>query len=81
MRGAGILDGDVAILDGAAEVGNGAIAAVLIEDEATLKRVYLRRNGLLLRGENPTFCDIEISADGATTPRVLGVLVGLVRRV
>jgi len=81
MSGAGILDGDIAVLDAMAEVNNGAIAAVLIEDEATLKRVYRRPKGLLLKAENPTFRDIKVSASAAEGVRMLGVLVGVVRRV
>jgi repressor LexA len=81
MSGAAILDGDIAVLDAMAEVNDGAIAAVLIEDEATLKRVYRRPKGLLLKAENPTFRDIKVSASEAESARVLGVLVGVVRKV
>jgi repressor LexA len=81
MKGAGILNGDVAVLDAAPEVRDGAIAAVLIEDEATLKRVYRRPEGLLLKAENPTFRDIEVAASEAQRARVVGVLVGVVRKV
>jgi repressor LexA len=81
MRGAGILDGDIAVLDAMAELHNGAIAAVLIEDEATLKRVYRRPNGLLLKAENSTFRDITVFASDADRARVLGVLVGVVRKI
>jgi repressor LexA len=81
MSGAGILDGDIAVLDATAEVNNGAIAAVLIEDEATLKRVYRRSKGLLLKAENSTFRDIRVSTSEAERARVLGVLVGVVRKV
>jgi repressor LexA len=81
MKGAGILDGDIAVLDAVAELHNGAIAAVLIEDEATLKRVYRRPKGLLLKAENSAFRDIEVLASAAERARVLGVLVGVVRKV
>src|SRR6185437_4481621 len=53
MIGAGIFDGDIAVLDTTSEVKNGMIAAVLIEDETTLKRIYRRPEGLLLKSENP----------------------------
>ena len=59
MEGVGILDGDIAVLDSMKEVKDGAIAAILIEDEATLKHVYRRPEGLLLKAENPMFRDIE----------------------
>ncbi len=59
MNGAGILDGDFAVLDAKPEVRNGAIAAVRIDDDATLKRVYRSRNELSLKAENPAFPKLE----------------------
>jgi repressor LexA len=81
MEGAGILDGDIAVLDSMKEVKDGVIAAILIEDEATLKHVYRRPEGLLLKAENPMFRDIEVSPSAAERARVLGALVGVVRKV
>jgi len=81
MQGAGILNGDMAVLDSGRELKEGAIAAVLIEDEATLKRVYHTREGLVLKAENRAFRDIKIAATEAQQPRVLGVLVGILRKV
>jgi len=81
MQGAAILDGDIAVLDRACEVKEGAITAVLNEDEATLKRVYHTREGLVLKAENQAFPDITISVTEAQQPRVLGVLVGILRKV
>lgn len=53
MIGAGILDGDYAFIRQQPEVENGEIAAVLIDDEATLKKFY-RQNGIVtLLSENP----------------------------
>jgi repressor LexA len=81
MKGAGILNGDIAVLDAIPEAKDGQIAAVLIEDEATLKRVYRRPQGLLLKAENPTVRDIEIPAGEAEQVHVSGVLIGIVRKV
>jgi repressor LexA len=81
MMGAGIFDGDIAVLDTKSEVKDGMIAAVLIEEETTLKRICRRPKGLLLKAENPAFRDIEIPLDAAARVRVMGVLVGIVRRV
>jgi repressor LexA len=81
MKDAGILDGDIAVLDGGSEAIGGAIAAVLNEDEATLKRVYHTREALVLKAENQAFPDIKISVTEAQQPRVLGVLVGILRKV
>lgn len=81
MEGAGILDGDIAVLDETPEVRDGAIGAVLLGDEATLKRVHRTPGALVLKAENPAFRDITIAADDAQRPRVLGVLVGILRRL
>ncbi len=81
MIGAGILNGDIAVLDAKHDVTNGSIAAVLIEDEATLKRVYRTRSGLSLKADNPIFREIKLSRRDAQRVRILGLLVGIVRTV
>ena len=81
MEGAGILHGDIAVLDKTPDVREGAIAAVLIEDEATLKRVYHTPEALILKAENQAFRDIRIATSESQQPRVLGVLVGILRKV
>lgn len=81
MSGVGILDGDIAVLDAKPEVANGAIAAVRIEDDATLKRVYRRRNELLLKAENPAFPEIRVQAKDAQHVQILGLLIGIVRKI
>ena len=70
-----------ATTDTTSEVKDGMIAAILIEDETTLKRIYRRPEGLLLKSENPAFRDIKISLTAAARTRVMGVLAGIVRKV
>lgn len=55
MIGAGIHDGDAVYIRIQPEVENGQIAAVRIGDEATLKRVYLHKDYIELRPENPDY--------------------------
>jgi repressor LexA len=81
MIGAGILDGDIAVLDAMAEVKNGSIAAVLIETDATLKRVFCGPEGLLLKAENPAFPEIKVPTSEVQRARILGLLVGVVRKI
>jgi repressor LexA len=69
------------VLDAERDATNGAIAAVRIEDDATLKRVYRRRNELSLRADNPTFPEIKVRATDAQHVQILGLLVGIVRKV
>lgn len=81
MNGAGILDGDIAVLDAKREVTNGAIAAVRIEDDATLKRIYRRRNELSLKAENPAFPEIKVPSRDAQRVQILGLLIGILRKI
>ncbi len=55
MIGARILDGDVVFIRAQPDVDDGQIAAVLIDDHATLKRVYHIPGGLQLLSENPKY--------------------------
>lgn len=79
MNGAGINDGDIAIVKRQSKVENGEIAAVLINQEATLKRVYISSNLLLLKAENPAFKDLEYSTGGNDFIRILGLYRGIIR--
>jgi len=53
MIGARIFDGDIVYIRSQPIVDNGQIAAVMIDDEATLKRVYRYEDYLVLQPENP----------------------------
>ncbi|MBO4353915.1 MAG: transcriptional repressor LexA [Clostridia bacterium] len=52
MIEAGIMDGDVVIVSRTSYVGNGDIAVVLIEDEATVKTFYKENGHYRLQPEN-----------------------------
>ena len=53
MINARIFDGDIVFIRKQSDVDNGEIAAVCIDNEVTLKRVYKYPNRLELRPENP----------------------------
>ncbi len=72
MINARIFDGDIVFIRKQDDVDDGDIAAVLIEDEATLKRVYKFNGDLLLRSENPIRDDIRITAKDRKNVRILG---------
>lgn len=57
MIGARIHDGDIVFCRSQSMVDNGEIAAVIIGDEATLKRVYFypEKKKLVLQAENPKY--------------------------
>lgn len=60
MTGARIYDGDIVFIKSQSSVDNGEIAAVIINDEATLKRVYFypEEEKLILTPENPRYAPI-----------------------
>lgn len=80
MIGARINSGDIVFIHQQPDIENGEIAAVLIGDEATLKRVYKypEKNMLVLKAANPEYEDFiftgsEIEKEGI---RILGKAVG-----
>ena len=72
MTGAGILPGDVVIVRQEAEAASGDIVVALVGDEATIKRLSLRRGRIELHPENPAFAPIIPGPDEC---RVLGKVV------
>ena len=75
MIGARINDGDIVFIRKQPDVDNGEIAAVLIEDEATLKRVYKEKDSLILQAENPRYAPIVYTAESYVECRILGKAV------
>ena len=77
MIGARILDGDLVFSRSQSQVDNGEIAAVLIGDEATLKRVYYypQQNRLMLNAENPAFAPLIYIGDELEQIKILGKAV------
>ena len=74
MIGARIYDGDIVFIRKQNMVDDGEIAAVLIGDEATLKRVYYDREAgvLSLFAENPQYRTMRFSGSELETIRILG---------
>ncbi len=76
-----IHDGDLVAIRSQPTVENGEIAAVRIEGEATLKRVYLHDNFIELRAENPNFESIILAKEDMNTVTIEGKAVGLCRDI
>lgn len=81
MVGARIMDGDFVAIRQQPDVDDGEIAAVLIEDEATLKRVYKMPGRLVLRAENPRYAPIDLSGAELDDVRILGKVVYFISEV
>ena len=76
----GILDGDYVFVRHAETCREGEIAAVLIDGEATIKRFYRERGRIRLQPANRDMAPIYVEP-GVGEVRVLGVVVGVYRRV
>ena len=77
MIGARILDGDVVFIKKNSSVSNGEIAAVIIGDEATLKRVYYYpdKAKLVLNAENPRYEPLVYIGEELEQIHILGKAV------
>ena len=73
------LDGDTIYIRQQPDVNDGEIGVVLIDDEATLKRVYHTPHGLTLLPENPKFKPIYVNKENSDAVRILGIVVGFTR--
>lgn len=80
MIGAGIMDGDLAIMgwvEDPNQIIDGEIVAISLDGASTLKR-FLRDNGrFILRAENPNFPDRDIT--GTDFPKIVGRYLGIIR--
>ena len=72
MINARILDGDIVFIREQSTVDNGDIAAVIIEDEATLKRIYFDGTTFTLIAENPKYPPLVFSGETLNHVRILG---------
>lgn len=77
MTGARIYDGDIVFVKQMPVVNNGDIAAVIIGDEATLKRVYYypEKRKLVLNAENPRYEPFVYIGEELNEIRILGKAV------
>ena len=74
MSGAGILEGDTAIIEKQSTVLNGEIAVAVIDEAVTLKRFYKENTRIRLQSENPAYKPIY-----SKDVKILGRLFTVVR--
>ena len=74
MINARIFDGDVVFIKQQDSVDNGEIAAIIIDNEATLKRVYYYpdEDFLILKAENTKYADMIFKKRDLDSIRILG---------
>ncbi|MGE4298079.1 MAG: LexA family protein [Desulfovibrionaceae bacterium] len=61
MREAGIHDGDVLVVDRAADPANNKVVIAALDGELTVKRLHTKNGALFLMPANPEFKPIEIT--------------------
>lgn len=77
MRDAGILDGDLLAVKKTQEARSGQIVVARIDNDVTVKRLSIEKDGVKLLPENPDFEPIQVSQ--AEQFSIEGIAVGLIR--
>lgn len=79
MINAHILPGDYALVRRQATAENGEIVVALVNDEATIKRVFFKKDLVVLQPEHPTMPPIQVKK-GEKHFQIIGKVVGILRR-
>jgi repressor LexA len=80
MIGAHILPGDYAVVRRQSTAENGDIVVALVNDEATIKRVLLKKDAIVLQPENPAMPPIQVRR-GEKTFQIIGKVIGILRKI
>ncbi len=78
MRDAGILDGNVLLVDKALDAEHGDIVVAVLDEALTIRRLYRKEGVIKLLADHPDFPEIVL-ADGQE-PRIWGVVTATIRR-
>ena len=79
MRDAHILNGDYVLVRPDRTASNGEIVVALIEDEATVKRFFRKKDSIELRSENPKYQPIEVRESDEKQFTLVGKVIGVFR--
>jgi repressor LexA len=77
MSGEGINPRDLVVVRPQETANHGDLVAVLLGEEATVKRIHYDKGGIRLMASNPAYDPIEVTPED--NPRILGRIVGLMR--
>ena len=80
MKGEGMLDGDIIIVNSQNVAQSGDIIVALFNDEATVKRYVIGKDRVVLRPANEDYEDIEVDEDGENF-RIIGRVMGVMRKL
>ena len=80
MIGAHICPGDQALVRRQSTAENGDIVVALLNDEATIKRIFFRPDGIVLQPENPSVTPIQVKKNEKSF-QIVGKVVGILRKL
>jgi len=80
MIGAGINDGDIAVVKQNLNPQIRDVVVALIDDEVTLKRFHKQGKSVILKPENPDYPEIKLSELSHKEIRILGTVIAIVRQ-
>ena len=75
MKGAGIMDGDMAVIEKQSAAANGEIVVAVVDEAVTLKRFFKESSRIKLQAENPDYKPIYCQ-----DVRILGRLAQIIRQ-
>jgi repressor LexA len=81
MSGDGLHDGYIVFIRQCDDVDDGEMAAVLVGDEATIKRIYRTKDTVTLVSSNPAFAPLVYHSSDGLQMRVIGKPVGFQGRL
>jgi repressor LexA len=81
MIGDGILPGDYIFVKKQLDADNGDIVVAMIDEEATVKRVYFEGDRVRFQPSNPRMAPIYVRQGDFRNTMILGVVVGLYRKL
>lgn len=77
----GIFDGDYIFVQKRSHAESGSIVVVIIEDEATVKRYYPEGDRIRLQPANSAMKAIYVHAKDFRSTQIIGIVVGVYRKV
>ncbi len=81
MIGDGILPGDYVFVRKQLNADDGDIVVAMIDDEATVKRVYFEGDRVRFQPSNPRMAPIYVRESDFKSTMILGIVVGIYRRL
>ena len=79
MIEAGIMDGDILVVDRSVEATHNAIVVAIVDGEPTVKRLYRQNSQIQLCPDNPAYPIMRISSEQSL--QIWGVVTGVVRKL